>query len=243
MELKLKNRVVAYLDILGFKELLKNKQDFEQLLTVIKNIKQQDTRDYSEKITTKENITTITSMPLITSFSDCIVLSVPLRSLGAGGATNCLLQFIQQLSDSLIFGGYILRGGIAQGMVHHHDGTIFGEAYIEAYELESNKAINPRILISKELAVNYDKSMHGECNFLSKENYGNDEYYLDYLKLSFTIPDTKDRYLNKTKEKIKSIKQKISEKIQTNNLNNIEKDIKVLQKWVYFEKYINSHKS
>jgi hypothetical protein len=45
--------------------------------------------------------------------------------------------------------GYLVRGGIAVGPLHHSETQLFGPALIEAHALESKIAVNPRIALSE----------------------------------------------------------------------------------------------
>lgn len=245
MSVELKDSVIAFVDILGFKGLLESEEHSQKLLSVIKNIKEQNTPvntiAYSQHSNGSSSTETMKGIPAITSFSDCIVLSIPMEdikgSFDIGSAVNHLLQFIQQLADSLMFGGYILRGGITRGDLYHKDGAVFGKALIEAYELESTRAKTPRILVSAALAKEYNKSKFDNCHFLSKDDI-DDEYYLDYLKFSFHRPKNRERYKKTTADTIEKRKKNISEKIDSGNLSQVEEDIKILGKWIHFEKYV-----
>jgi hypothetical protein len=245
MSVELKDGVVAFLDILGFKNLLENPHDFNNLFNVIKNLRIQNTNkcriEYESNTNDNNGSYLMRGIPAITSFSDCIVMSLTLEEVkeqfDIGNAVNALLSYIQQLADSLIIGGYILRGGITRGKIYHNDGVVFGKAFIEAYQLENSKAKNPRILISNNLAKEYNKCKYGNCNFLSKDDM-NDEYCLDYLKLSFQDEENRGRYRSKTNEIVAKRKSDLLEKIKTGALNQLNEEIKCLDKWLYFEKKV-----
>lgn len=46
--------------------------------------------------------------------------------------------------------GCLIRGGIATGSLYHAKGVVYGPALLEAYELESQFAQQPRIILSEE---------------------------------------------------------------------------------------------
>jgi hypothetical protein len=85
--------------------------------------------------------------------------------------------------------GVLCRGGIAEGKVVHNNEMIFGPAMNDAYDLESNTAIYPRIIVSDKivsLAGKYRKDGHSPVdeighvkNLLSLD--GDGLYYLDYI--------------------------------------------------------------
>lgn len=56
-----------------------------------------------------------------------------------------------------------MRGGISSGWCYHEDSIVFGQAMIDAYELESQVAHVPRIVFSDEVAEllsEFDREHH-----------------------------------------------------------------------------------
>jgi hypothetical protein len=129
-------RVVLFLDILGFKELINESieetKTFEQIKTSIRVIRE------VFKITEK------TKERTITQFSDSIAISFLTHQKGE---VAFLLAKTQELIKKLILKGIVCRGGIAKGKLVHNDTFLFGPAFNEAYKLESKVAIFPRVII------------------------------------------------------------------------------------------------
>ncbi len=240
MSMELNDSILAFVDILGFGKLIENKNHSEKLFAVIENLKNLNTKESRiEHSIEHGNVSVMKAIPALSSFSDCIVISIPIKDVSSSGfalrhAVNILRDIIQQLADSLMFGGYVLRGGITRGELHHQDGVVFGKALIEAYKLESKKAVVPRILVSEELAKEYNKTtMDDANNYLEKVDDRNEEYFLNYLKLSFQNPETRKRYEDKTKETIEQLRYGILYKVNHGDISNLEKDVEVLRKWLY----------
>lgn len=234
--------VVLFLDILGYKTLLENEEDFKNLFLAIKNIKKQNTKKFQIKYLSDNNSSSMEAIPIMTSFSDCIVLSVPVNEVkepfDIRHAVHILLSYTQQIADSLMFGGFILRGGLTRGNLYHTTGVLFGKALIEAYELEK-KAKNPRILVSDKLAEEYNASKYDQNNFLTKETInGKDEYNLDYLKFSLRNQENRERYKEKIENAIKKKRQNVLDKINKGCFDRLEQDIEILKKWIYFRNYV-----
>lgn len=88
-------------------------------------------------------------------FTDNIVIATPVDGdYGKGsGATKLelLIECAGKLQYWLMLNGIACRGGIVRGPVFlaEHFGT--GQAIVDAYSLESDFAINPRIILSNEL--------------------------------------------------------------------------------------------
>ena len=54
-------------------------------------------------------------------------------------------------SDSLV--GIVMRGGISVGKLLHNEKYLFGPAFIDAYDIESNIAIYPRIICKDSIII------------------------------------------------------------------------------------------
>ena len=235
-----KDSIVTYLDILGFKKSLENNNDFEKLFEIIKSIRDQNTA--ASKVSCDENTgqVTISIMPTITSFSDCIVFSIEIEKLlSIKHAVDALCQFTQPLADSLIRAGYLLRGGVARGFLYHQNGVIFGKPLIKAYELESSKAITPRILVESDLAEEYRRCQDGpSSNFLLSTD-SDDCNYLNYLKISFLDSPTRELYKTTVQNKIRELKKQLENNIKARAFDLVGENVKVLEKWLYFKEVVD----
>lgn len=141
-------RVLLFLDILGFKELV-SQGEAEKILSALKLVSK-----HAEEIENRLSI----NGTCVTSFSDCIVISHPVESGRAGMFVTMVGAY---LALELLRVGIITRGGVSVGDVLHQSKILFGPAMIEAYLLESKMATYPRILVSKEvrdLALNEHRS-------------------------------------------------------------------------------------
>jgi class 3 adenylate cyclase len=85
-----------------------------------------------------------------TCFSDCIVLSADRTP----HALWQLFQSVQILTMNLLQYDILVRGGMAIGPTHHSDDFVFGTAVTEAYQLESDGANGPIVLLSQHVAKN-----------------------------------------------------------------------------------------
>jgi hypothetical protein len=112
----------------------------------------------------------------ITQFSDSIVISLPFST-----DPNVFASFLSLCADlqRILFRAEILcRGGVSHGR-HFHDETIlFSQGLIDAYALESQKARDPRVLVSKE-TLDLIFSNNGLPESLIKDS--DDQYFLDYM--------------------------------------------------------------
>ena len=137
-------RVCAYLDILGFSDLVaripSEPERFTDLLGVLREF-QTLSRNYGDGGYYGREVT---------AFSDSVVVSCPVHK---ENAAKVLCQDVVWLIRSLLKRGIIVRGGVAVGRMYHHQNVVLGEAMIEAHRLEQTVAIYPRVVVQD--AVNY----------------------------------------------------------------------------------------
>jgi len=135
--------------------------------------------------------------PVITTFSDCVVRtnfadSEANLSYQIGLLFHELLALVHAQSE-LIDSDVVVRGGVAFGNIFHEEQRVFGPAMVDAYELESEKAIYPRIVISPKwmTALKSDKLMQSknhtlkeELKYINKLIKKDDDglYFIDYIR-------------------------------------------------------------
>ena len=173
-----KKSYVAFLDVLGFKNLI-----FSKKPTDIKKVENyfgivNSAIKYLEDIDAKQDIGSIV-------ISDSIILSIPLStskeenieklrqlSLAIG-----IIQFALSLKDIW------LRGGISSGKAYFDKNTnqVVGDAYINAYLLEEKLSINPRVIIDNkivtELGCKSAAELIQKVNLKKAANWGNHILY------------------------------------------------------------------
>lgn len=150
---------VAFLDILGFKDFIKDAEivgskQYIQLCELQDVIEQQI--DVSSEKAFEEARGFLPEMrPECTSISDSIILSAPIRknfeNAYFSGLTIVAIKTIQ-IAHQLLKMGFLIRGGIAVGSVFHKDRNIFGTGYVNAYQTQEKDACNPRVLLHESAA-------------------------------------------------------------------------------------------
>ena len=248
-EIKYTESYIAFLDILGFKNIVTNKKcvDIYSIFTLI-NIR------VNSKIEFKLNNETLDVFNNIKYkiMSDSIVLYIDASIPDAFFAMVYSCQRLQMLLldlDSPI----LLRGGIAKGGLFSDGDILFGKGLTDAYLIENNVAIYPRIVFTNHLLEeaqrNYDKISLGvdalsfykdtdefRCiNFMAIEfftdfhvsaNYVEKllSYCQNYIDLSYEV-SIREKYLWLKKEIILLVKNK------KNILNLTAEGKKVIEKW------------
>jgi hypothetical protein len=143
-------RYCAYVDILGFRTLIKALLDHPEQFTKI--------RDLLKRIHT----------PLVAGFVDLQAIDFQAQSISDAVAISTratpegllvLFDTLERLSFDLLQEGYFIRGAICKGGLYHDRQTVFGEAFVSAYTLESDVVRYPRIMLTKAV-VEEARSSH-----------------------------------------------------------------------------------
>jgi hypothetical protein len=182
-------RVVAFLDILGFKASIdKSNSDEKEFQRILKSLTY--LKDFFIKPKDKADIDTdryYNADTQIIQVSDCLIISRLIQEQGG---------IFQMFSDCafaihlLISDGFLCRGAIKYGKMYHRETTIFGQAYIDAFESEENEEL-PIIKFNKDIldiARNHllptNKAIaEWEVDFIMRDckQIRPEEYYLDYF--------------------------------------------------------------
>jgi hypothetical protein len=147
---------VAFIDILGFRELIKKDNGTGTSLAIIKDAVELATNQLKSRQKDKDSEHHFWFDAFkVKSFSDCFCFSVPLEfEKGEKDYKQNLLSFcvwIEVFYNTLLGKGFLCRGGITQGWHYVDDDLIFSQAQVEAFELESTKATHPIIMIHPNL--------------------------------------------------------------------------------------------
>ncbi len=142
-EYKTNNSFVAFIDVLGSSEAIKNDPDkslnaiHKAYDMAIDKFNRYENGNFNEL---KINI-----------FSDNIILSCPVKEGEEVEALVSILFFSMLLQVCMWINGLMVRGGIAFGDYFADGIMVWGKALLRAYELESKIAIYPRIIVMPEI--------------------------------------------------------------------------------------------
>lgn len=164
IEIKYEKRLVAFIDILGFKEIVKQSEKdiskielINSVLDYLKNLEVSEKWDLRlveiEEDAQKRSIENfdIRNKTNVTAFSDNIVVSVRVED-NINEITSTLITNLAYIGAVLLEKEILFRGGLTVGnLIHNNNGTVFGEGLIDAYKLESCNAKFPRIILSDNL--------------------------------------------------------------------------------------------
>ena len=239
-------RIIAFIDILGFKNHIKrtiNDEEYaEHLLNVMKKIvdikSDNEQGILSQKWTGKE----------VSIFSDCLVISYPLDF--EGGLFLILIDLIH-IQVELFFADIIFRGGISLGRVYHDGNIVFGPAMVQAYHLESVVAKYPRMIIKKStimegiketLPKRHTRKQEFEYirELLIQDNENDEIFYIDVLSQYSELDDIEIYRTMLERVKRLIIQELKNSKEKSYNQSECKNSVSVFEKYIWLKDYYNS---
>jgi len=188
--------VVTFIDILGYKHILKTRHAGD-IVNIIKNLREfTNSPDRDDEAAADEDDFRLYTQAFSEAVSDAVVRVRTIDTQSKDG------PFVYELIDLMhaviecVNQGIFVRGGMTIGPVHigrDGKGPIFGNAMVRAYEIETNEAIYPRIMIDDAALAAYigDKSLWQDGEFSQYEANSalpflgvaeDGSYFLDYLR-------------------------------------------------------------
>ena len=183
MTLQISEHVVGYIDVLGYKQLLKEYSE-EKFLNIMHEIlthsmAQARSFNLGGHIDIQTNV-----------FSDNMVLSAPYSIPNV----HMTIQAIQEIQSAILLHyGICLRGSITRGNFYRNRNYVYGSALINAYKVESEIAIYPRVVVGQELISDIMEQRPILCNGtpsivfipgstgIFQDNDG--AYFIDYMNV------------------------------------------------------------
>ncbi len=195
---KTSNHIIAYLDILGAKQMICNDSNFNFLNLL--NMFMEDAIEESGGgiFKHKEEI-------YIKIFSDNILLAIELKENDEQRDDKITLLFniVANIYNEILRYGYLMRGAIAEGDFFHNDIIVYGKALVEAVNLEEKKAIYPRILVQKELSKSLQHYLLQDRDGLYILNIFQLSEYFDHLSFKLELLKILEQYKDKDHIKAK----------------------------------------
>ncbi len=233
-EPELKQGFCAFLDILGFTQYIKknkgNTEAFKAALTALKAAR--STLGAPEAL----------NLIKVKTFSDNVFIHLNYRK--DLFLLTSLFEFICRYQNELVWHGHLVRGGVALGEIHVDNDTIYGMALIDAYEMESNLAVYPAVMVSKEIVeaardaqiVEISSCWSYQTNdwyFISIDG----KYYLNYLKSAFVFFEDRDG-LTMNRLDMHFLRQ--HKNLIEQNLATLEPGTEIHKKYVFLADYHNA---
>lgn len=152
-------RFVAFIDILGFKDLIQSiesksdgDQDYKRVTAILNFMHDEsmESNGHHDLVVYEKTSNGLLEKelgdPRINYISDCVIISTE----GSFDGFKAICNKVTKLSVQGASVGIFVRGGITYGNVYHHGPMLFGTAYQRALMLEG-EAKNPRVLIDDSI--------------------------------------------------------------------------------------------
>ncbi len=195
---------VAFLDILGFKNII-NKSEFAEVQQIFISIlennkainelkKTEKTGSDKQKELDLENYNEALSSAKVYIMSDSIVIAVPCKLKESLAAVIDICYMIQ-LQLYKLETPILLRGAIAKGLFYMgnlavanstENTIVFGKGLVDAYLAQEYYAVYPRVIVAKDVLSGYKISLDSDFTLPVDKEDG--YFYLDTLS-NFLVPD------------------------------------------------------
>jgi hypothetical protein len=240
VEPEYEEQFTAFVDFLGFSE-ASNRTDDETRLKILNLLRSLSALrgEFGVSIAPEQSGKRINIKPAISSFSDNIVISYPLRPILASAEGNeqiaglsILFNFndlLTKISSAALSIGFLIRGGATIGKLYHANGVVFGEALVEAYKIESKTSFYPRVVLSSQI-TSREEWMKSQAMNLLRDRDG--LYYFDcFTALTLRSLERGESWA----EKLKAWHQNAINTIDK-NLTRFEAEGKLneLSKWAWY---------
>jgi hypothetical protein len=196
MEPSYEKHFTAFIDLLGFSEVTRGTDDTLrlQVLTLLSALA--DLRgEFDVQRADRENGKTSYIKPAISTFSDHIVISYPLQRIATDAGfddlmmgfviMNSFIPLLAGIAAAALRLGFLIRGGATIDNLYHAKGVVFGEALVEAFELECRVAVYPRVVLSSKVVNRsgwLDKQPH--THIKDHDGLHHVDYFRDLLHTS-----------------------------------------------------------
>lgn len=186
----LRNSVLAYMDILGYSDMIRESEESgtqQEVLSRLHTTLSKEREWLEDKMSPKELRELIKKDSYaLKAFTDNIVMGWPIRDdaeYELGSAFSKLAFFQLQM----VISGFFIRGAISVGNAYVDEITVFGKALAEAHEDESSLARDPRIILTisamnaaREHLTHYSEPRHApHTRDILQDSDG--QWFLNYL--------------------------------------------------------------
>lgn len=154
--------IVAFVDILGFRSMVRSDSEKNPIARRLDKAMEKALENFGGRAAL---LGTKDAEWRVRVFSDCISVAKPLSVVGLISTLEALSAFMR----SMILDGFFVRGGAALGPYFETAQLLFSKAQIEAYELESQVAKFPRIVVSEDLYRYIGDVKDDDMRLLAKE--------------------------------------------------------------------------
>jgi len=168
-------RYCAFVDILGFSELVaeikSGRSSADSVRDLLRVVHDHEDKTYVKYFDGNDF--------RATSISDAVCLSAKPTP---AGLFNIFVALIR-LTLRLLKLGYFVRGALVKGSLYHDNKAVFGDAFINAYRLESEVVRYPRIMLTAGIVADI-------------ESFSSDKQFSEFIQGRIAEADDGPRYID-----------------------------------------------
>lgn len=181
------NHIIAYIDILGTKQTIKNKESTKKLIEAyndvlgnndafLKNLQLYEEKNKNHF--TPENVN-------LKIFTDNILLYIPYSQDNFFWALVKIIYYLIRIHLTLLLNhNLLIRGGVSLGSLYADDKFVIGDGIEQAYIIEEKRAKYPRIILDKFIIKKIKEDAHKEKTIYNEKLITTDfdgELFINYL--------------------------------------------------------------
>lgn len=155
-----RQRLVAFIDILGFSALIDDLADNPEIHRRVHFAFAHIKSSYQASLSIKTALSDLE----ISVFSDSVVITAAPEHIKA------VIWGSGWLQANLLYIGILTRGGVSVGCTIHQNDILYGEGMLKAHHIESKVAVYPRIVLDKDLVSNLPNDI--KSRFLDEDHDG-----------------------------------------------------------------------
>lgn len=184
-EMKAPQKIVAFVDILGFSEIIRKfdngelpeiLEELQEAITPAIRLMKMPSKGGSVPDFAPPSTFWLWKQCLDTRlFSDCLCAAAPLEYNGFDffAQFQFMYMYLMSYQELLMGRGFFTRGAITIGSHYADDNMIFSGGLVETYGLETKSANFPRIILSEKIKVElakYKESQQEKLNYMLVED-------------------------------------------------------------------------
>lgn len=233
-EIFYKKQILAFLDILGFKNHVKSATTDKKIKKIVTVLKTAIKNAVEKNLNNRLGGDKLPEIFRYKIFSDSIVVSADCINEDGNLDDTYIFYFLTTLiyiQSEIIHYGFFLRGAVTIDNHYEDDKVVFSPALIKAYELEKDNAVYPRIILDKKL-VDEIFNIFDDADYKAWDDTvkldADKRYFINYLAYVDEMPDVGDR-----KRYLRKHKKLVLNEILKNN------DPEIISKFLWLAKYHN----
>jgi hypothetical protein len=206
-----KERYCAFVDVLGFRQLLSDLDKGRITIEQIRDLLRFTHESHHDRL--YPGFGFYGADVRHQSISDAVCISALPTPAGLMHIFNAL----QTLSLTLLRQGFFTRGALVKGPLYHDERIVFGDALVKAYLLEQSIVRFPRIMLTRDVALDAEKHLSHEIvgsEFSNRIGRASDgPHFLHVLRAVMALHD--EDLDDKTRQTLVAGFNETADKIQT----------------------------